>query len=151
MLRRAEQTGRARRFALEPGQLAQVEQQRGDQGPSTKPLEYQQGITKQPVGLSVLPLLADKLAERGAIPIPADEDVVRGGEALLLHGAPAAVALVAAAALKLGRDVVRTRIAGAIAVLAFAAALFTHANPALILLLGGTVGALLMSPSEVKP
>jgi chromate transporter len=62
--------------------------------------------------------------------------------------APAAIALVAAAALKLGRDVLHQRAALVIALAGFALALFAQMNPALVLLAGGAAGALSLSPTR---
>jgi chromate transporter len=78
----------------------------------------------------------------------------QGGALIALIGsilAPAAIALVTTAALKLGRDVLRQRVALVIALAAFASALFSHANPALVLLAGGALGAWLMPPNEAAP
>ncbi|MEP6912652.1 MAG: chromate transporter [bacterium] len=57
---------------------------------------------------------------------------------------PAALALIAAAALKLGKDVFRPSRELVIAGVAFALALFVRLNPALLLLAGGVIGALLL-------
>jgi chromate transporter len=61
---------------------------------------------------------------------------------------PAALALILAAALKLGKDVFRPSRELIIACAAFALALFFRFNPALILLVGGAFGALVLRQVE---
>lgn len=63
---------------------------------------------------------------------------------------PAALALIITAALKLGKDVWRPSRELILASAAFALALFLHLNPALILLAGGLLGALVFKSLEVK-
>jgi chromate transporter len=53
---------------------------------------------------------------------------------------PAALALILAAAIKLGKDVFRPSAELALAAAAFAAAVFLDANPALVLIAGGVAG-----------
>ena len=65
--------------------------------------------------------------------------------------APAAIALVVAAAFKLGSDVMKQRIPVLVALGAFAASLVGHVNPALVLLAGGALGAWLLSPPPETP
>jgi chromate transporter len=57
---------------------------------------------------------------------------------------PAALALIVVAALKLGKDVFRPSRELVIAGVAFALALFLRLNPALLLLAGGVLGALIL-------
>ena len=57
---------------------------------------------------------------------------------------PAALALIVAAALKLGKDVFRPSRELVLAGAAFALALFLRLNPALLLLAGGVIGALFL-------
>jgi chromate transporter len=57
---------------------------------------------------------------------------------------PAALAFIAIAALRMGREVARPGPGLALAVAAFAGATFTGLNPALVLLAGGAAGALLL-------
>ena len=61
---------------------------------------------------------------------------------------PAALALIAVAALKLGKDVFRPSRELIVAGVAFALALFLRLNPALILLAGGALGAFILQRSE---
>jgi len=61
---------------------------------------------------------------------------------------PAALALIAVAALKLGKDVFRPSRELIIAGVAFALALFLRLNPALILLAGGVLGAFVLQKVE---
>jgi chromate transporter len=63
---------------------------------------------------------------------------------------PAALALIVVAALKLGREVFRPSLELVIAGVAFALALFLQVNPALLLLAGGIVGALVLRGAEGK-
>jgi chromate transporter len=63
---------------------------------------------------------------------------------------PAALALIVVAALKLGKDVFRPSIELIIAVMAFALVLFLQFNPALLLLAGGIVGAMVLRDEEEK-
>lgn len=63
---------------------------------------------------------------------------------------PAALALIVVAALKLSREVFRPSIELVIAGVAFACALFLQLNPALLLLAGGIVGALVLRDAEAK-
>jgi chromate transporter len=63
---------------------------------------------------------------------------------------PAALALIVVAALKLGKDIFRPSIELVIAGVAFACALFLQLNPALLLLAGGVVGALMFKDAERK-
>jgi chromate transporter len=63
---------------------------------------------------------------------------------------PAALALIVAAALKLGKDVFRPSRELLIACAAFALALFLRLNPALILLAGGPLGAFALQKVEKK-
>ena len=58
------------------------------------------------------------------------------------------VALIVVAALKLGKDVFRPSRELVIVVAAFALALFLHFNPALLLLAGGVLGALVLKDVE---
>jgi chromate transporter len=53
---------------------------------------------------------------------------------------PAALALIIAAALKLGKDMFRPSIELAIAIAAFGGVLLLHVNPSILLLLGGVAG-----------
>ena len=69
--------------------------------------------------------------------------------ALLVLGAgPFQMALIVVAALKLGKDVFRPSRELIFAVIAFALALFLRLNPALILLAGGALGALVLQKAE---
>ena len=61
---------------------------------------------------------------------------------------PAALALIAVAALKLGKDVFRPSRELIVAAVAFALALFLRLNPALILLAGGVLGAFALQKVE---
>ena len=61
---------------------------------------------------------------------------------------PAALALIIVAALKLGKDVFRPSRELVIACSAFALALFLRLNPALILLVGGALGAFVLQKVE---
>jgi len=61
---------------------------------------------------------------------------------------PAALALIAVAALKLGKDVFRPSRELIVAGVAFALALFLRLNPALILLAGGVLGAFALQKVE---
>ena len=61
---------------------------------------------------------------------------------------PAALALIVVAALKLGKDVFRPSLELIIAGVAFSLALFLRLNPALILLAGGALGALVLQKAE---
>lgn len=63
---------------------------------------------------------------------------------------PAALALIVVAALKLGKDVFRPSLELVIAGAAFACALFLQLNPALLLLAGGIIGALVLRDAEGK-
>jgi chromate transporter len=63
---------------------------------------------------------------------------------------PAALALIVAAALKLGREVFRPSRELVIAGVAFACALFLQFNPAILLLAGGVLGALVLKDVEEK-
>jgi chromate transporter len=63
---------------------------------------------------------------------------------------PAALALIVVAALKLGKDIFRPSIELVIAGVAFALALFLKLNPALLLLAGGIIGALVLRDAEEK-
>jgi len=63
---------------------------------------------------------------------------------------PAALALIVIAALKLGKDVFRPSRELLIACAAFALALFLRLNPALILLVGGALGAFILQKVEKK-
>jgi chromate transporter len=63
---------------------------------------------------------------------------------------PAALALIVVAALKLGKDVFRPSLELVIAGVAFAFALFLQLNPALLLLAGGIIGALVLSDAGEK-
>jgi chromate transporter len=63
---------------------------------------------------------------------------------------PAALALIVAAALKLGKDVFRPSRELVMAGAAFAFTLFLHLNPALLLVAGGVLGALVLKDSEAK-
>ena len=63
---------------------------------------------------------------------------------------PGALALIVVAALKLGKDVFRPSRELVIAVVAFALALFFRFNPALLLLAGGVLGALVLKDVEGK-
>src|SRR5260221_10364749 len=63
---------------------------------------------------------------------------------------PAALALIVVAALKLGKDVFRPSRELLIAWAAFALALFLRLNPALILLVGGALGAFVLQKVEEK-
>src|ERR1700730_7163356 len=61
---------------------------------------------------------------------------------------PAALALIVVAALKLGKDIFRPSRELVIACAAFALALFLRLNPALILLVGGALGAFVLQKVE---
>ena len=61
---------------------------------------------------------------------------------------PAALALIAVAALKLGKDVFRPSRELILAGLAFGLAFFLRLNPALILLAGGVLGAFALQKVE---
>jgi chromate transporter len=61
---------------------------------------------------------------------------------------PAALALIVVAALKLGKDIFRPSLDLVIAGVAFALALFLKFNPALLLLVGGITGALVLRDDE---
>ena len=61
---------------------------------------------------------------------------------------PAALALIAVAALKLGKDVFRPSRELIVAGVAFALALFLRLNPALILVAGGVLGAFALQKVE---
>ena len=63
---------------------------------------------------------------------------------------PAALALIVVAALKLGREVFRPSRELVIAGTAFACALFLQLNPAILLLAGGVLGALVLTDVEKK-
>jgi chromate transport protein ChrA len=63
---------------------------------------------------------------------------------------PAALALIVVAALKLVKDVFRPSSKSVMAGAAFAFALFLHHNPALLLLAGGVIGALVLKDIEAK-
>jgi chromate transporter len=63
---------------------------------------------------------------------------------------PAALGLIVVAALKLGKDVFRPSIEMVIAGVAFACALFLQLNPALLLLAGGIIGALVLRDAGTK-
>ena len=63
---------------------------------------------------------------------------------------PAALALIVVAALKLGKDVFRPSLELIIAGVAFAFALFLKLNPALLLLAGGIIGALVFRDAGEK-
>src|SRR4030081_1493008 len=63
---------------------------------------------------------------------------------------PAALALIVVAALKLGKDVFRPSRELVIAGAAFALALFLRLTPALILLVGGALGAFVLQKAEAK-
>jgi chromate transporter len=63
---------------------------------------------------------------------------------------PAALALIVVAALKLGKDVFRPSLELVIAGVAFACALFLQLNPALLLLAGGIIGALVLRDAGEK-
>jgi len=61
---------------------------------------------------------------------------------------PAALALIVVAALKLGKDVFRPSRELIFAVIAFALALFLRLNPAIILMAGGVLGALVLPKNK---
>jgi len=63
---------------------------------------------------------------------------------------PAALALIVVAALKLGKDIFRPSLELVIAGAAFAFALFLQLNPALLLLAGGIIGALVLRDAGEK-
>jgi len=63
---------------------------------------------------------------------------------------PGALALIVVAALKLGKEVFRPSRELVIAVVAFALALFFRLNPALLLVAGGVLGALVLKDVEEK-
>ena len=64
---------------------------------------------------------------------------------------PAALALVVAAALSLSRGIVGHRIDMILAAIALIGAAALHVNPALLLLLGGATGALVLRPEAAPP
>ena len=61
---------------------------------------------------------------------------------------PAALAFILAAALKLGKDIFRPSLELLLAAATFAAALFLHLNPSILLLAGGVIGIFILSPKE---
>jgi chromate transporter len=63
---------------------------------------------------------------------------------------PAALALILAAAIKLGKDVFQPSLELVLAAAAFAAVFFLKWNPALVLLAGGLVGMLILRPSHAE-
>ena len=61
---------------------------------------------------------------------------------------PAALALIVSAAIRLGKPVAGLRLETALAAAALLAAVFLRANTALVLLLGGALGGLLLAPAD---
>ena len=61
---------------------------------------------------------------------------------------PAALAFILAAALKLGKDIRRPSLELLLAAATFAAALFLHLNPSILLLAGGVIGIFILPGKE---